>query len=1072
MYQLTLTMKKLKEEEEQEILKQKRIMEQKQLILSQQLTMQRQKEFEKNLLKEIRKNDFMKKLILICDKSGDANALVRLYEEYCLGKDVKETGIDINEPLILVSHIQNNPNYSSYRLPQVPAIPLLEGDGFMSNNSLLGYSGRAGIGGNGQMIPFMDDNSSITSLGSHGGEGTSTILTSNRLHANALTLSALRGFYELVQILLQWPGININIQELNGNTALHNSALIGSRDICELLLLHGADNGIVNVQGKSPANLTDRLSLQEVIRNPKLISQKRHLQNQILKNLIEKKSKVSQLEDTEGINAMASPQSADMKRRRLDGGEGAGGELTLKELLEEEKLLDQTKEMVTEFSSKNHFKNLPLIAPQFTNNILPQLQQKESTKLDLSQITIKPPFKSTAPAAGGGGGGLSLPEITPSKKSVLSSSSSLSLIPVSTTTNNNAPPMASPAGLSKRYGNLPETFGGNRSDFFHLKSFPKVAPSSTDDEKLILFSDLFSLQKSYLPTAFDSSKEWNQSKDFLWLFGYPSRGQVVSFLPPPPLLSPFHPNPHHPHQHSFHSYQPPAMPVPIEMEDRRSLVYSLAKSMNELQRLFSLPSDHLDFASDPLLQQHFTHSSILESLQQSSVHSANDPSQGHLESQQLPETSLALTEIGSSAQSANPFRKQLMEFLSFNNYCLFHHLSRKPIHIHAIDFEKLILFSNHCFVTLTSLLYFFHPKAIVQLYESYVPWCKEDYEYYHHPNIQPKQTGGDDHGTHLQHIQHTATTPFFEYRLYLLSEYEKEIYGLQAHFSRQAFLPDNFIQSLLYLLKHAMIQSYESFLAFYYGQYADQPRHQHHPQFLYEPPHVLQQRQQQQSNKKKTKPGKGTLKEDTSEEDRILSYEDPLKKEWSELIANPPRSLRSIVDVFFEISTQIVPILEKFYPNDFVRAHVWLVEANQLLDGLLEKERQKLIREEQLKQKIALLSAAQSAKDPLDEHDDHLDGANEGGSGGGGAGEEKNGEGSMLLTPLQCWLFDLELLEYENFFIVNGFKILEDFQELSHDDCYMYFPFLKIGDLRRLSKNILNLNDQMVKFYKKKCQKM
>jgi ankyrin repeat protein len=1065
MYQLTLTMKKLKEEENEEILKQKRIAEHKANILSQQLTMAKQKEFETKLLKEIRKNEFTQKLILICDKSGDCNALLKLYEEYA------DDEVNINEPLILVSHIANNPNYQNFRLPCLPAIAKIhdlrqietEGDEVFTNNSLLAYSGKVpsapalhrfateiatlpgeeikDTGESGQLMitdgnpvfpvirggfgGFEDDNSSITSLGSNQiGDGFSTLMTSNRTHATALTLAAVRGFYELVQTLLQWPGIEINITELNGNTALHNAALIGSRDICELLLLSGADNRLINHQGKTAANLTDKLSLQEIIRNPKLIANRRHLQNQILKSLIDNKKKLllstslSTSEEEVGRN----------KTSKLDE-----EEVSLKELLEEKKFLLTAKDMITEYTSKSHFNSLPVIAPQFSNNIIKQLHQKESSKLDLSQMVLQPPFKTQLQD----NSSLTLPDINPNnnkqvkQNNYATPSLSQSLVSSPRTM------ITTTTAAKHKYGNIPETFGGNRSDFF------SVSLGKEEKEKEKEFSDLFSLQRRYQPTTFDSVKEWLEKKDFLWLFGYPCRSLTHSFRP--------HSTAHHPN------------PTIIEVDDRRRIVYLFAKCMNHVQRLFNLPSERVSFGKEQYLQTNYSPpKAIIETVTNEPTASHHLPEIEEEEEEELP-TSTELkeaseTSVNNSKPKENPFKKRLNDFLSFNNYCLLHHIqSLKPIHIPSFeDFQKLILFSNYCFVSLTYLLSFFHPDLITHLLESYLQWSKEDYEYYHH---------GYTENTKNDHNKQAPQPPFFEYRLYLLLEYEKEIYSLQRFFASQLLLPNEFIQLLLNLLKYSMIQSYETFLGFYYEQYPERHRHQHSPDFSYEP-FPEQQKSSPQKKKVKSKKDKGTV----DDKEEVVFYEDPLKKKWSELIVNPPRSLRNIVDVFYELSTHLTNIMERFFPQDVVRSHLWLVEANQLLESLLNDGKQRLLREEQLKQKLKLVSSP-------------------GGGDGGVAGEdslllEGGDEASLVdnnnnfnseenipvsLTPLQCWLYDLQLLEYENFFVSNGFKILEDFQELSHDDCYLYFPFLKVGDLRRLSKNILNLNDRLVKHYVKKC---
>ena len=103
--------------------------------------------------------------------------------------------------------------------------------------------------------------------------------------SSALTRAALRGFHEIVHALLQWPNININYQDSSGNTALHNAALIGHREIVEELLLAGINLTILNKEGKVAANLAKTNYLREVIRNPALIGNRVKYQERVMDHL-------------------------------------------------------------------------------------------------------------------------------------------------------------------------------------------------------------------------------------------------------------------------------------------------------------------------------------------------------------------------------------------------------------------------------------------------------------------------------------------------------------------------------------------------------------------------------------------------------------------------------------------------------------------------------------------------------------------------------------------------------------------------------------------------------------------
>lgn len=93
-----------------------------------------------------------------------------------------------------------------------------------------------------------------------------------KITSPAIVRGSKHGFKELVARLIEWPNIDLNLPDSLGNTSLHYAAYYGYRDIVELLLAHKVKTGIVNVEGRSAANLAKTPFLQEIIRNPKLIS--------------------------------------------------------------------------------------------------------------------------------------------------------------------------------------------------------------------------------------------------------------------------------------------------------------------------------------------------------------------------------------------------------------------------------------------------------------------------------------------------------------------------------------------------------------------------------------------------------------------------------------------------------------------------------------------------------------------------------------------------------------------------------------------------------------------------------
>lgn len=81
----------------------------------------------------------------------------------------------------------------------------------------------------------------------------------------------------------------------------------------------------------------------------------------------------------------------------------------------------------------------------------------------------------------------------------------------------------------------------------------------------------------------------------------------------------------------------------------------------------------------------------------------------------------------------------------------------------------------------------------------------------------------------------------------------------------------------------------------------------------------------------------------------------------------------------------------------------------------------------------------------------------------------------------QWWLGDLKLLEYEKAFLEVGFRMIDDFQGLSHEDCLYYFPLCHrplLPCLEFLLENtwILNNPRNFVKklhrnYHRRRCQR-
>lgn len=83
-----------------------------------------------------------------------------------------------------------------------------------------------------------------------------------------LMMAAGNGHLECLAFLLVEVGVNVNHQNISGNTALHWAALNGHVDCVSLLIAHGADVNLANSSGRTPfdeALIRDKKDCCEVI---------------------------------------------------------------------------------------------------------------------------------------------------------------------------------------------------------------------------------------------------------------------------------------------------------------------------------------------------------------------------------------------------------------------------------------------------------------------------------------------------------------------------------------------------------------------------------------------------------------------------------------------------------------------------------------------------------------------------------------------------------------------------------------------------------------------------------------
>lgn len=166
---------------------------------------------------------------------------------------------------------------------------------------------------------------------------------------------------------------------------------------------------------------------------------------------------------------------------------------------------------------------------------------------------------------------------------------------------------------------------------------------------------------------------------------------------------------------------------------------------------------------------------------------------------------------------------------------------------------------------------------------------------------------------------------------------------------------------------------------------------------------------------------------------------DPLRDTWSVVLLNPPRALRLAVDHIFELSGLLLQHIEQLFPQDVIRGNIWHFKY---------KEAEAVRAQQMLTSKYA--------------------------------------NSAVALQPASLWLRDIQLIEYEEMFVKLGFKMLEDFQGLSEEDCYRFFPFLsvssmcpcfcvdvsdllQVGDRRRLVRHCTQLSMHMITLYKRRA---
>jgi hypothetical protein len=918
-------------------------------------------------------------------------------------------------------------------------------------------------------------------------------LVNSLWNSSGLTRAALRGFADVVHGLLQWPGVNINYQESNGNTALHNAALVGHREIVEMLLLAGVNLTVLNHDGKVAANLAKTAYLRELIRNPALMSNRLKYQERVMDHLF------LQLKCKDGMS------------------------LTLQEAVAANQMVEYTPQEPAPSRKSQMAQQSPLAVPAQSpghcdGEISPPKQRskyyKSPTRKAEDHRTVQNTgvgaLKSILKHSSDGDALSAAPVVVFTPKSVPPELRHLfphnamavpahvqhALLleddlaegpehpPAPTAYNNNTirtsfAPAALPAttdpvidNIVRKYGPVPTHFGGCVSDFFHLRS---LEPRRRKAQKDVMFLDLLTLQRSYVPSAFDSTDEWNEIKDFLWLLGHPiksstegERERKSSAGTLPTALNTAHiensedqvqlegeehadqasvcselTDPQHPH----HS-QPHLLPEYLQQHhshtDRRYFLYQIAVTMNHIQACFT-DTDALEvqtnapkrpageYTASPAGPKNNTPiAGIAGQLPRIA------PTQRYQQEHKTPsfmsspvaqiKRALSLEEqsLRDDATLAESKRQQFEQDLDW---------TRIPKNLSRSDVHRLVRFTRHC--------------------EAYVLWVLQLYA--------PREQGWPNEMTDLDgHILIECV----RYNVLYLQYYGLATPPIEEHLLNLVDL---------------------SYTAVFVDPPSAEVEASHHKVGFAEP-----------SRQGAASEGLQTVR-DTGRGAQS-------RRRAPDLLHNPPRYLRLAVDAVYEVSDFIKSRTEQGYPTDSVRAHL-LAQAGRAMIA-----QQRAVAAKQLRGSVAsggsggdgVINAPTSVFSPtkvaLPGSDRPAGRANNNNNLAVGAAQSAvvTADSTVnlvsIVNPAQRayrrWLAELLLLDYEAYFQHQGFRRLLDFVGLTEQDCLEYFPFLKVrtncvrllcgfytsddrqckmsfkaGDLRRLARAAPLLTDESIAEY-------
>lgn len=185
----------------------------------------------------------------------------------------------------------------------------------------------------------------------------------------------------------------------------------------------------------------------------------------------------------------------------------------------------------------------------------------------------------------------------------------------------------------------------------------------------------------------------------------------------------------------------------------------------------------------------------------------------------------------------------------------------------------------------------------------------------------------------------------------------------------------------------------------------------------------------------------------------------------------PWRYRRVAIDGIYEISSLLMKRAEASFPVDSIRAHLWSHNGRKALDRIIQSRRGNQL----LCEDPVTLGAMppQSLGSSFNDGNSSLATVRELGGGNDGRGHREKSTTTKprpaAVTPLSLFLMDMQLEEYAAQFAIAGFKTVDDFAGLTLEDCKEYFPFLKPGDLRRLSKQSFTISSEICESYENRA---